>query len=53
MHIPGYGRDELMANHMSNHITMGYGDILPELLATCRHLGIKTRVAGDARKAFK
>lgn len=52
VHIPGYDRNECMASHMSNHITMGYGDILPELVATCRHLGIPTRVAGDARKDF-
>jgi len=49
VHIPGYGRNELMATHMSNHIVIGYGNILPELVATCRHLGFKTRVAGDAR----
>ncbi len=49
VHIPGYGRDELMATHMSNHITIGYGDILQELIATCLHLGIPTRVAGDVR----
>jgi len=53
VHIPGYDRNEMMATHMSNHITMGYGDILEELIATCRHLGIKTRVAGDAGKALK
>ena len=53
VHIPGYGRDELMATHMSNHIVMGYGDILQELVALCRNLGIKTRVAGDAAKALK
>ncbi|MDX9972056.1 MAG: hypothetical protein RBU21_03595 [FCB group bacterium] len=53
VHIPGYGRDELMSTHMSNHITIGYGDILQELVATCRHLGIPTRVAGEARNSFK
>lgn len=47
VHIPGYGRDQLMATHKSNHITIGYGDILQELIATCLHLGIPTRVAGD------
>jgi len=51
--IPGYGRDELMSTHMSNHIVIGYGDILQELVATCLALGIPTRVAGDARKALK
>ena len=48
-HIPGYGRDQCMATHMSNHITIGYDDILQELVATCLELGIPTRVAGDAK----
>jgi L-fucose isomerase-like protein len=52
VHIPGYDRNEMMATHMSNHITMGYGDILGEFIATCQALGIKTRVAGEAAKAF-
>jgi hypothetical protein len=38
---------------MSNHIVMGYGDILAEFVATCQHLGIKTRVAGDARNQLR
>lgn len=50
VHIPGYDRNEMMATHMSNHIVIGYGDILEELIAVCRHLGIKTRIAGDAGK---
>ena len=49
VHIPGYDRDQLMASHMSNHITIGYGDILQELVATCLHLGIPTRVAGAVK----
>jgi len=53
VHIPGYGRDELMATHMSNHIVIGYGDILEELISLCRNLGIKTRVGGDAAKKLK
>lgn len=52
VHIPGYGRDWLMSSHMSNHIVIGYGDILQELIATCLHLGIPTRVVGDAGKAL-
>lgn len=52
VHIPGYDRNEMMATHMSNHIVIGYGDILQEFIATCRHLGIKTRIAGDAGKAL-
>lgn len=53
VHIPGYGRDQLMASHMSNHITIGYGNILPELVSTCLHLGIPTRVAGDAKDSLQ
>ncbi|MCP4639372.1 MAG: fucose isomerase [bacterium] len=53
VHIPGYGREQLMASHMSNHIVMGYGDILQELVATCLHLGIPTRVAGDVKNTLK
>jgi hypothetical protein len=52
VHIPGYGRDQLMASHMSNHITIGYGDILQEFVAVCLHLGIPTRVAGDVKDTF-
>ncbi len=48
VHIPGYDRDQLMATHMANHIIIGYGNILLELIATCGHLGIPTRVAGNA-----
>jgi hypothetical protein len=49
VHIPGYDRDQCMASHMSNHITIGYGNILQELVATCLHLGIPTRVVGDVK----
>jgi hypothetical protein len=49
VHIPGYDPEQLMATHMSNHIIIGYGDILRELLATCMYLGIPTRVAGDVK----
>ncbi len=52
VHIPGYDRNELMATHMSNHITIGYGDILQELAVTAMKLGFKVRVAGDARKSL-
>jgi hypothetical protein len=48
-YISGYGRDQCMATHMSNHITIGYGDILQELVATCLNLGIPTRVAGNVK----
>jgi len=53
VHIPGYDRNEIMATHMSNHITIGYGDILQELIATCRALGMRVRVAGDVRKTLR
>ena len=53
VHIPGYERDELMSSHMSNHIIIGYGDILEELAATCLSLGIPTRVAGDVKNRMK
>ncbi len=49
VHIPGYSRDELMSTHMSNHIVIGYGDILEGFLATCLNLGIPVRVAGAAK----
>ncbi len=49
VYIPGYERDQCMASHMSNHITIGYGDILQELVSACLHLGIPTRVAGDSK----
>ena len=52
VHIPGYDPEQLMATHMSNHIIIGYGDILQELLATCMNLGIPTRVAGDVKNVL-
>jgi hypothetical protein len=51
--IPGYDRDQLMSAHMSNHVTIGYGDILRGLVATCMSLGIPTRIAGQARDGFQ
>jgi L-fucose isomerase-like protein len=51
-HMAGYDRDQCMATHMSNHITIGYGDIFQELVATCLHLGIPTRVAGAVKDKF-
>ena len=52
VHIPGYDRDQCMATHMSNHITIGYGDILQELVAVCLYLGIPTRIAGDSKETL-
>ena len=50
--IPGYGRDELMAIHKSNHITICYGNIARELAATALNLGIPVNAIGDSRKLF-
>lgn len=52
VHIPGYGRDELMSTHRSNHITICYGDIMAELISVCRNLGLNVNICGDAGKAF-
>jgi L-fucose isomerase-like protein len=52
VHIPGYDRDQCMASHMSNHITIGYGNIVGELVATCLHLGIPTRVVRDTAETL-
>jgi hypothetical protein len=52
MEIPGYGRNEMMATHMSNHIVIGRGNILAELAATSERLGFKTRVVGDVASKF-
>jgi hypothetical protein len=53
VHIPGYDREQLMSSHMSNHIIIGYGNILQEFIATCLHLGIPTRVAGSAKDTLR
>jgi len=52
VHIPGYDPEQLMASHMSNHIIIGYGDVLQELVSTCLHLGIPTRVAGKVKDSL-
>jgi len=52
VHIPGYDRDQCMASHMSNHITIGYGNIVEELVATCLQLGIPTRVLRDTAETL-
>jgi hypothetical protein len=51
--IPGYGRDALMSTHKSNHITLCYGNIAPELAAAAATLGIPVNIVGDARSLFK
>jgi hypothetical protein len=50
VHIPGYDRDQLMSSHRSNHITICYGNILPELAAVAAELGISVNIIGDARQ---
>jgi hypothetical protein len=39
-----------MSSHKSNHITICYGDILPELVSVASKIGIDVNVIGDARK---
>ncbi len=53
VYIPGYGRDELMSSHRSNHITICYGNILAELVAVCGVIGLDSNVVGDAREDFR
>lgn len=53
VHIPGYGRDELMSSHKSNHITICYGDILQELAAVASKIGLGVNIVGDARNGLQ
>ena len=43
----GVERDVIMANYMSNHIALAYGNIFGEMVALCRELGIRVRVFGN------
>lgn len=47
-YFPGYGRDELMSTHKSNHITICYGNIVKDLAATAERMGIPVALVGDA-----
>lgn len=53
--LDGVGRDELMAGHQSNHITLAYvdedklADVLKAFVAQAITQNIKVQVAGDAR----
>lgn len=47
VHIPGYDRDQLMSSHKSNHITICYGDILRELIAVAKFLGLDVNAVGN------
>ena len=53
VHIPGYGRDELMATHQSNHITMCYGDILKDLWRFVWNWEFRRRWWGRQRRGFE
>jgi hypothetical protein len=53
VHIPGYGRNELMSTHRSNHITICYNNIALELAATASALGMPVNIVGNARDLFK
>lgn len=52
--LDGVGRDDLMAGHQSNHLTVAYVDeaLLPEVfnafVAQALTQGIRVQVAGDA-----
>lgn len=52
LYIPGYGRDQLMSTHKSNHITICYGNIAQELASTAEKIGIPANIIGDARHEF-
>jgi len=52
VHIPGYDRYQLMGSHKSNHITICYGDILQELAALAKHIGLNVNIIGEARNMF-
>lgn len=43
----GVERDVIMANYMSNHIALAYGNVFGEMVALCQELGIKVRVFGN------
>jgi L-fucose isomerase-like protein len=45
----GIRRDTLMAQYMSNHVAVAYGDIFDELVALSRELGFCVRVWGARR----
>lgn len=42
----GVSQETIMAHYMSNHIAVAYGDILEELVAVSRALGLGVRVFG-------
>ena len=46
MVIEGVGRDELMSSYMSNHMTIGKGNIAAILAEVARRLGFKVCMLG-------
>jgi hypothetical protein len=54
--LDGVGRDDLMAGHQSNHITIAYvdddklGDVVKAFVAQAITRNIKVKIAGNARK---
>lgn len=56
--LDGVGRDDLMAGHQSNHVTIAYvaedqlSEVLKAFVAQAITQNIKVQVAGDARKLF-
>lgn len=56
--LDGVTRDDLMAGHQSNHITIAYVEeahlhsVLKAFVAQCLTQGIQVKVAGDAYKAL-
>ncbi|SCM75863.1 putative L-fucose isomerase [uncultured Pleomorphomonas sp.] len=54
--LDGVGRDDLMAGHQSNHVSLAYvdedklADVLKAFVAQAITQNIKVQVAGDARK---
>jgi hypothetical protein len=44
----GMSRDTLMAQYMSNHIAVAYGDIFGEMVAGSQELGFGVRIISHA-----
>jgi L-fucose isomerase-like protein len=44
----GMSRDTLMAQYMSNHIAVAYGDIFGEMVAGSQELGFRVRIISHA-----
>jgi len=44
----GMSRDTLMADYLSNHIAVAYGNIFGEMVALSRELGFRVRIFSSA-----